>query len=89
MPDYRRFGFAVFKLKPGAQTVHPMAFEFPTSLGAQVFSPTVHVHDNKVHARAKFDHVLYCQPSGATNLKSRSKIPCHPSTIVKGSLPEW
>jgi hypothetical protein len=69
MPDYRRFGFAVFKLKPGAQTVHPMAFEFPSSLGAQVFFPTVHVHDGKVHARAKFDHVLYCQPSGKTNLK--------------------
>ena len=69
MPDYRHFGFAVFKLKPGAQTVHPMAFEFPTSLGAQVFFPTVHVHDGKVHPRAEFDHVLYCQPSGATHLK--------------------
>jgi hypothetical protein len=69
MPDYRHFGFAVFKLKPGAQTVHPMAFEFPASPGAQLFFPTVHVHDGKVHARAKFDHVLYCQPAGAMNLK--------------------
>jgi hypothetical protein len=69
MPDYRHFGFTVFKLKPGAQTVHPMAFEFPSSLGAQVFFPTVHVHDGKVHASAEFDHVLYCQPSGATHLK--------------------
>lgn len=69
IPDYKHFGFAVFKLKPGAQTVHPMAFEFPTELGAQVFFPTVHVHDGKVHTRAKFDHVLYCQSSGATNLK--------------------
>jgi len=69
MPDYRHFGFAVFKLKPGAQTVHPMAFEFPTSFGEQVFFPTVHIHDGKVHTRAKFDHVLYCQPSGSTNLK--------------------
>jgi hypothetical protein len=69
MPGYRHFGFAVFKLKAGAQTVHPMAFEFPTSLGAQVFFPTVHVHDGKVHASAEFDHVLYCQPSGAPHLK--------------------
>jgi hypothetical protein len=69
IPDYRYFGFAVFKLKPGEQTVHPMAFEFPTSLGEQVFFPTVHVHDGKVHASAEFDHVLYCQPSGAPHLK--------------------
>lgn len=69
LPDYKHFGFTVFKLKPGAQTVHPMAFEFPTSLGDQVFFPTVHVHDGKVHTRADFDHVLYCQPSDAMNLK--------------------
>ncbi|HVU26335.1 MAG TPA: hypothetical protein VHG71_01195 [Verrucomicrobiae bacterium] len=69
LPEYRHFGFAVFKLKPGAQTVHPMAFEFPTALEPQVFFPTVHVHDGKVHDRAKFDHVLYCQPSGETHLK--------------------
>jgi hypothetical protein len=69
MPEYRHFGFAVFKLKPGAQTVHPMAFDFPTALNGQIFFPTVHVHDGKVHARAKFDHVLYCQPAAATNLK--------------------
>ncbi len=69
MPDYKHFGFAVFKLKPGAQTVHPMAFDFPTARDAELFFPTVHIHDGKVHARAKFDHVLYCQPSGATHLK--------------------
>jgi hypothetical protein len=69
MPDYQHFGFAIFKLKPGAQTVHPMVFEFSTSLGAELFFPTVHIHDGKVHARARFDHVLYCQPSGSTNLK--------------------
>jgi hypothetical protein len=67
--DYRQFGFDVFKLKPGAQTVHPMAFEFPTALGAQVFFPTVHVHDGQVHEDAEFDHVLYCQPAGRTQLK--------------------
>ncbi len=68
MPDYQHFGFVVFKLKPGSQTVHPMAFEFP-SAQEKLFFPTVHIHDGKVHARAKFDHVLYCQPSESASLK--------------------
>jgi len=68
MPEYQHFGFAVFKLKPGAQTVHPMAFAFP-SARQELFFPTVHVHDGKVHDRAKFDHVLYCQPSAVAALK--------------------
>ena len=68
MPDYKHFGFTVFKLKRGSQTVHPMAFEFPSSK-AKLFFPTVHIHDGKVHARATFDHVLYCQPSESTRLK--------------------
>src|SRR5437870_10019201 len=29
LPAYGAYGFAVFKLKPGAMTVHPMAFSFP------------------------------------------------------------
>jgi hypothetical protein len=69
LPDYKHFGFTVFKLKPGSQTVHPMAFEFPTALDTQIFFPTVHIHDGQVHERADFDHVLYCQPAGATQLK--------------------
>jgi hypothetical protein len=69
IPDYQHYGFAVFKLKPGVQTVHPMAFEFPTALPDQLFFPTVHIHDGKVHARATFDHVLYCQPGGPAALK--------------------
>ena len=89
MPDYRHFGFAVFKLKPGTQRVHPMAFEFPTSLGDQVFFPTVHVHDGKVHASAEFDHVLYFQPSGATLLKlstwAESPKPAHHFINMKKS----
>ena len=68
MPDYKNFGFAVFKLQPGKQTVHPMAFEFPTAQ-AKLFFPTVHIHDGMVHDRAKFDHVLYCQPSETARLK--------------------
>lgn len=61
LPDYRKHGFAVFKLKSGESKVHPMAFSFPRANPAELFFPTVHIHDGKVHERAEFDHVLYCQ----------------------------
>src|SRR5215204_1243713 len=61
LPQYKDYGFAVFKLKKGEQKVHPMAFEFPRADKGKLFFPTVHIHDGKVHARAGFDHVLYCQ----------------------------
>lgn len=61
LPQYRDWGFAVFKLKAGAKTVHPMAFEFPRRDPDKLFFPTVHVHDGKVHEKAHFDHALYCQ----------------------------
>jgi hypothetical protein len=62
LPGYQNFGFAVFKLKPGAMTIHPMAFSFSRRDVRTLFYPTVHIHDGKVHANADFDHVLYCQP---------------------------
>lgn len=62
LPAYRDFGFAVFKLKPGAATVHPMAFAFPRRNTKVLFFPTVHIHDGEVHPKAGFDHALYCQP---------------------------
>jgi hypothetical protein len=61
LPAYKDFGFAVFKLKKGGGAVHPMAFEFPRRAPAELFLPTVHIHDGKVHDRAAFDHALYCQ----------------------------
>jgi hypothetical protein len=64
LPQYRSFGFAVFKLKKEAHTVHPMAFEFPRADGGKLFFPTVHIHDGAVHAEASFDHSLYCQSKG-------------------------
>jgi hypothetical protein len=64
LPQYKDYGFAVFKLKKGASKVHPMAFAFPRAKPDQLFFPTVHIHDGKIHARAKFDHALYCQRSG-------------------------
>jgi hypothetical protein len=36
LPQYKDAGFAVFKLKPGTKTVHPMAFEFPGEPGRAV-----------------------------------------------------
>jgi hypothetical protein len=64
LPEYGTYGFAVFKLKPGAMTVHPMAFSFPRRDVSTLFFPTVHIHDGKVHTKADFDHALYCQPHG-------------------------
>jgi hypothetical protein len=64
LPQYKNYGFTVFKLKKGASKVHPMAFEFPRANPDKLFFPTVHIHDGKIHARAKFDHALYCQRAG-------------------------
>ena len=61
LPAYRDYGFAVFKLRPGSATIHPMAFSFPRADRSSLFFPTVHIHDGKVHPTAKFDHALYCQ----------------------------
>jgi hypothetical protein len=64
LPQYATYGFAVFKLRKDAETVHPMAFEFPRADATQLFFPTLHVHDGVVHEEASFDHALYCQVSG-------------------------
>jgi hypothetical protein len=61
LPAYSRFGFAVFKLRKSAESVHPMALTFPTADASKLFFPTVHIHDGQVHATAHFDHSLYCQ----------------------------
>jgi hypothetical protein len=63
LPAYKDYGFAVFKLKPGAMRVHPMAFSFQRQDPHKLFFPTVHIHDGAVHPTAHFDHALYCQPS--------------------------
>ena len=73
LPAYKNYGFAVFKLKVTATSIHPMAFEFPRADATKVFFPTVHIHDGKVHDQAEFDHALYCQKREADQT----------------SLPEW
>ena len=64
VPHYADYGFAVFQLAPGKVTVHPMAMTFPTRTPDKLFFPTVHVHDGRFHATAKFDHALYYQRLG-------------------------
>lgn len=61
LPQYKDYGFAVFKLRAGGQHVHPMAFRFPTAMQGRLFFPTVHIHDGKVHEHEEFDHTLYAQ----------------------------
>jgi hypothetical protein len=77
LPQYKNYGFAVFKLKPGATTVHPMAFSFPRRDPRALFFPTIHIHDGKVHATATFDHTLYCQkyPSDTFKLTNWTESP--------------
>jgi hypothetical protein len=67
LPQYRDWGFAVFKLKStdaAGRDVHPMAFVFPRRDPDVLFFPTVHIHDGEVHERATFDHTLYLQMEG-------------------------
>src|SRR5688572_12640841 len=61
LPQYREFGFVVFKIRAGQNIVRPLAFAFPRKDPARLFFPTMHVHDGKVHDTVEFDHLLYCQ----------------------------
>lgn len=86
LPAYDDYGFAVFGLAPNRtksgsaspQTIHPMAFVFPSREPSSLFFPTVHVHDGSVPSAAMFDHTLYAQDDaviGATLGWSRSNGP--------------
>lgn len=61
LPQYANYGFAVFKLKAGNKSLHPIALEFQTREPYRLFFPTVHVHDGSVEPEALFNHSLYCQ----------------------------
>jgi hypothetical protein len=75
LPQYKDYGFAVFQLKKGAQKVHPMAFDFPRADAKKLFFPTVHIHDGKVHEKARFDHDLFCQNTGGEELMGWEESP--------------
>jgi len=85
LPGYEDYSFAVFKLKSGAMTVHPMAFSFPRRDPQKLFFPTVHIHDGKVHQSAEFDHVLYCQPRADEHLAVRkwAESYSHPANFMR------
>lgn len=83
LPAYKEFGFAVFKLKSGEKEIHPMAFEFPRRNKKELFFPTVHIHDGKVHKTAMFDHALYCQRSGGENLMRWKESPSLANTFMQ------
>ena len=85
LPQYKDFGFAVFKLKKpekGTQQVHPMAFEFPREDKKVLFFPTVHIHDGTVPAKAKFDHSLFCQAGDVPPIEWEES-PGHANSFVK------
>jgi hypothetical protein len=85
LPAYHDYGFAVFKLKPGVATVHPMAFSFPRRDRKALFFPTVHIHDGTVHPQADFDHTLYCQPHEHEHLQLRDwrESPANAKNFIK------
>ena len=72
LPDYSGYGYAVFQLKDlnYGKTIHPMAFEFPSSI-EEIYFPTVHLHDGEFHAMEKFDHNIYWQGSEYANPEKR------------------
>ena len=82
LPQYKEWGFAVFQLKKGEMKVHPMAFEFPRADREKLFFPTIHIHDGSVPAKARFDHMLFCQPSATDNLMMWEESPALAETFM-------
>lgn len=80
LPMYRDWSFAVIRLAPGAQDVHPVGFEFPSRVPDAVYFPTFHIHDGVVHSTAKFLHKLYLQ--GLTRTRYLTEVLGHPQ-------PDW
>ncbi len=83
IPKYADYGFAVFQLANRSGKPHPMAFKFHSRLNtgdasAQIFFPTVHIHDGEVHRHEHFDHTLFLQsPSfdeAAGDYRERPKL---------------
>lgn len=72
---YQDYGFAVFRLKPEVNQVHPMAMEFKSNCHGALFFPTMHIHDRQFKLAAEFDHRLYCQkPLPTTNWEMSEKL---------------
>ena len=61
LPEYRNYGFVVFKLRKGDSQVHPMAFWFNTQKQDMFYFPTVHIHQGEVPETENFNHTIYVQ----------------------------
>lgn len=96
LPQYRDWSFAVFQLRDVAaparglrrwfgglrpKTIHPMAFEFPRRFTDRLFFPTVHLHDERVHARDRFDHALFWQVDPGRTGTFWSESPTYAGTL--------
>jgi len=88
--NYADASFAVFKLREGEKKIHPMAFRFHVRDPRQLFFPTVHVHDGKVHETEDFDHTLYCQvpARGLRSLLEWQESQRPAGTFAKAALSE-
>jgi hypothetical protein len=75
LPQYKDFGFVVFKLSKGDAERHPMSFSFTSRFNDRLFFPTVHVHDQEVHEVEEFDHKLYAQGLKESGIWERSIRP--------------
>ncbi len=83
LPQYSGWSFAVFRLRPGAAKVHPMAFVFDTA-SDRLFFPTLHLHGPTLERTARFDHVLYAQ-----GLAPKPGHPPRPSWEELGDDDDW
>ena len=89
LPQVHDYGFAVFQLVAGeASHIHPMAFSFPTRSPDRIVFPTIHVHDGEVHARADFDHRLFCQQDELGEIPRGQALPSLQGWGESYDLPE-
>ncbi len=61
LPEYHDYGFAVIQLPADAQTMPPVALEFPMRNPQLLYFPTVQIDKGQVAADSYFDHDLFCQ----------------------------
>lgn len=84
LPGYADWGFAVVRLGPGRQDVHPLALSFPKRFAERLFFPTVHVHNATLRQAAEFNHTLYFQRVAQPRLSGAAS---EAATVVAASEP--
>lgn len=95
IPEYRTFGFAVFKLTKGEAERHPMGFKFESGIASnQIFFPTVHIHGGeRMPPSEYFDHTLYAQSSRKiagrwleSNAAGKELVSSMKETMIEGKV---